>query len=540
MTLRALSFVLVLALALPAAALEGPHCFCRIQKSDCGDCNPACVAEDDGAIAQFRVLQTGKDDLCKTACREKLNALTEANACSELQANLHVPLPWGGELHSCWAVGAGSFRADLRRTVACAAPPPPVGQAYPPSGGAYWKTTQWDDFKGKPADASPEVAACYDRAPSCAAFYVEGPTACATTANLKDLDKCTWTVLHKANWMGPDTSVFDSREVRVDPARDNGVLVLSAHAVTPAGAYLPTGPTTTDEGQTLAKDPLVRRKNWDAGYSCEATAWGQPLRNTCPIVAGAVVSQQFGPDAPPGFAQQYGRFAVRAKVAYGAGSFPGLWMLPVSGSWPGAGELDIMESPPNGDHVWQTLHTGNCQPGGGADLNPDACTSGGGSRWHLSKDGGRIYPKDVPNHAEFWADYHVFAVEWDERALRFSVDGVVNNEIKNLDYIRGTKSGVAHHWWNKKDWEALLPAHLPDSPFHWILNVAVHDENGKYPNPKNFVPQEMLVDWVKTEAVCRTKADFCPSGGDLDVASNRCVGPAGVGRPVSYDSPCKR
>lgn len=115
----------------------------------------------------------------------------------------------------------------------------------------------------KPAGASPEVAACYDRAPSCATFYVSGPASCPAEAvdGLKGLDKCTWTVLEKQNWMGPDTARFDARQVRVDPARDNGVLVLSARAVSPSGAYLPTGPTKTKDGQVLAEKPYVKRRD---------------------------------------------------------------------------------------------------------------------------------------------------------------------------------------------------------------------------------------------------------------------------------------
>lgn len=42
----------------------------------------------------------------------------------------------------------------------------------------------------------------------------------------------------------------------------------------------------------------------------------------------------------------YGRFEVRAKVPYGRGTWPAVWMLPtdwVYGGWPNSGEIDILE-----------------------------------------------------------------------------------------------------------------------------------------------------------------------------------------------------
>lgn len=531
---------LVAGAAPPAAAT--PNCWCKEHKSDCGDCQPGCVVRDFGAIAEFRPLQLHKDDLCKAACRDKIATASETSICADLATNLSVPRPWGGEVQGCWAVGTASYRADARRTVSCPALPPPTGVTYPPPGGKYWKTTHFDDFKGKPAGASPEVAACYDRAPSCATFYVSGPASCPAEAvdGLRGLDKCTWTVLEKQNWMGPDTARFDARQVRVDPARDNGVLVLSARAVSPSGAYLPTGPTKTKDGQVLAEKPYVKRKDWEAGYDCEAVpdAWnGTPQRIKCPIVASAVVSQRYA-GGPAGFAQKFGRLSTRAKLAYGAGSYPALWMLPVEGSWPGGGELDIVESPPDGDYVWQTLHSGVCAPALLADLNPDACLAGGGARWKQLKDSARLYVKDIPVKTPYWNSFHEFSVEWDETTLRFLVDGLQTVEVKHRDYVRSTKTGVAHHWWNKSKWEQWMPIHVPQTAFHWILNIAVHEHDGRFPNPKNFVPQEQLIDWVKAEAVCVTREDFCPTGGDFDVPSSQCKNPGG--QPATYPSPCRR
>lgn len=536
--MRNAMMLLGLLLASPAMA-DGPHCWCNVYKSDCGDCSDRCIAREFGAIAEFRPLQLHKDDLCRTACAAKFSALSDAAACDDLASRLAVPRPWSGEVQACWAVGAGSYRVEARRSVQCAAPPP--GPVYPPPGASYWKTTLWDDFKGKPANASPDQAACYDRDPSCVTFYHSGPHGCDARAapGLAALDKCTWTVLDRTSWMGGDTSAFDPREVRVDPARENGVLVLSARAVRPDGSYAPTGSTHVRNGQTLADKPLVRPSELESGYDCAQTAWPEAQRDRCSIMSGAVVSQRYGGgSAPAGFAQQYGRFTVRGRIPYGAGSFPSFWMLPVEGSWPGAGEIDVFESPPDGSYVWQSLHAGVCTPGEQPDLDPAACLAGGGSRWHQHKDGGKTRPVDGPVSEPFWSSFHTFGIEWDASSLAFFVDGRQTHVIHDLDYVSSDKTGVAHHWWNRRQWEAWLPVHVPSAPFHWLFNVAVHEQDGKRPNPKNFVPQEMLVDWVKVEQRCLTRADFCPSGGDFNPSTGACSsqGP----RPLDYPSPCKR
>ena len=525
-----------LAAALPARATS--HCWCKIIKSDCGDCNTSCEVVDYGAIAEFHTFQLGKDALCTAACNDKLAALTQTDTCGDLASNLHVPLPWKGEVHACWNVGTGSLTPANRTQVNCGATMP---SNYPPPGAPYWRQTFFDDFKGKPAGASADVAACYDQPAQCSTFYISGPTPCAQSAqaNLKNLNKCWWTVLDKTSWMSPDFNSFDPREVTIDPNLDNGVLILSADAVHPDGSYQSIGSTSVDEGMTVPAHQYLDRDDWEAGYDC-AAATGSTQHDKCPVISGALVSMSYAPGGPAGFTQKYGRFEVRAKLPYGAGSFPAHWMLPQSGSWPGAGELDIMEVRPAADYVWQTLHAGVCAPGNQADLDPDACTNGGGSRYHQSKDGGKIYPTNGPNTSAFWSSYHVFAVEWDATTLRFSVDGVVNNVIQDLDFVRGEKMGVPHHWWNRRKWEAWLPVHVPDRPFHFILNQTVHDDSGKLPNPTNFVPQKHYIDYVKAWQRCMTQQDFCPTGGDLDVPSGSCAVTTNGMKGTPYPSPCSR
>jgi beta-glucanase (GH16 family) len=158
------------------------------------------------------------------------------------------------------------------------------------------------------------------------------------------------------------------------------------------------------------------------------------------------------------FAQQYGRFEARIKVPNGKGLWPAFWMLGdnfSSADWPACGEIDIMEK---GGSEPSTISGSMHGPGYSAG---NALTG--------------IY---TPPDAHFADDFHVFAVEWEARSVRFFVDG--------------------------KLYATKVPADLPpgkpwvfDHPFFIVLNLAV---GGKYPgNPNNSTvfPQQMLVDYVR-------------------------------------------
>jgi hypothetical protein len=522
-----------------AKAPSGPHCWCRIVKSDCGTCSDKCVVKDYGSIARFRILQQNKDGLCKAACAAKLGAMSEADACAGL-AGLRVPLPWSGGIHACARVGAvGKHRAGDRR-ISCAAGGAPTLPA------GYWKLTFADEFKGKPANASGEVAACYDRVPKCVPYYLGGLQDCPaeTHANLRHLDKCTWTVLIKNNWMMKDDQVnaFDARAVAVDPELDDGVLILSAHGVRPDGSLYPVPPARKVGGKLVARKPYLREPA--PGYDCVWVddPWsGKPLRSRCSIISGAVLSQDFSAQGGPrGFKQKYGKFLWRAKMPYGPGSFPALWMLPQSGPWPSAGEIDVLESYTDGDYVNQGFIGGICDAGNVPNLGFDECKARGGRSFYQT-----IYrhhnkpPRNAPN--PFWASYHVFGVEWDAQGMRFSIDGNTTFAFKHQDLAVSTPEKTKRTFWNRifpTTFEKQLPIHIPDREFFLIMNQTVHkDGKHKFPNPQDFVPQKLVIDWVRAYQLCATMEDFCPQGGEFDAASGACRGLRGGG---SYPSPCQR
>lgn len=138
---------------------------------------------------------------------------------------------------------------------------------------------------------------------------------------------------------------------------------------------------------------------------------------------------------------QYGRFEARAKVPSGKGFLPAFWMMPTDenyyGQWPKCGEIDVMEvMGRETNKAYGTLHFGE----------PHTQSQG---TYTLSED-----------EADFAADFHVYACEWDPDEFRFYVDG-------NLFY-------TVNDWFSKTPGtsEPAYPAPY-DQPFYMILNLAV-------------------------------------------------------------------
>ena len=159
------------------------------------------------------------------------------------------------------------------------------------------------------------------------------------------------------------------------------------------------------------------------------------------------------------FSQKYGRFEARIKIPRGQGIWPAFWMLgdDIGGiGWPNCGEIDIMENiGKEPSLVHGTIHG----PG-------------------YSGDKGIGSPFTLPDNARFADDFHIYAVEWEPKAIRFYVD----------DHLYATRT----------------PAELPegtkwayDHPFFLLLNVAVGGNWPGNPDATSQFPQTMLVDYVR-------------------------------------------
>ena len=115
------------------------------------------------------------------------------------------------------------------------------------------------------------------------------------------------------------------------------------------------------------------------------------------------------------FAFTYGRVEARAKMPFGIGTWPAIWMLGKNinepgaywqtqgfgtTAWPACGEIDILEHwGSNQNYVQSALHTPSSS---GATVNH-----------------GGIMASDVSNI------FHIYAMEWTEDKIDFSVDGII-------------------------------------------------------------------------------------------------------------------
>lgn len=242
---------------------------------------------------------------------------------------------------------------------------------------------------------------------------------------------------------------------------------------------------------------------------------------------------------------KYGRIEIRAKLPAGMGTWPAFWMLPMVntyGSWPASGEIDIMEtvnlrSPQQaGDFIQSNVHlcvqnqdghhTKHPEPSADAKKNCTALNSaikaGGIKRgpivltpleerhvpaykeMRMNLPPAVAWPAGMPNLV---ADFHTYAMEWNDLDLRFYVD----NQLIGTAVELGDADG-----------------HVPfRQGFYLIINLAV---GGKWPtsagpvDPSTWLPgpdkSQMVLDWVRVYACAADpEARKCiASGGGLGEA----------------------
>jgi beta-glucanase (GH16 family) len=161
------------------------------------------------------------------------------------------------------------------------------------------------------------------------------------------------------------------------------------------------------------------------------------------------------------FAFTYGKVEIRAKMPFGVGTFPALWMLGQNitetggywaathgtTGWPDCGEIDIIEHwGENQDFVQSALHNRS---------------SFGGT---INK-GGRV----ISNAS---TEFHIYTLDWNSNKMTFSVDGIVH-------YVYNPENKNIQNW-------------PYDAPQYLLFNVAI------LPNiDLNFTESAMEIDYVR-------------------------------------------
>ena len=150
-------------------------------------------------------------------------------------------------------------------------------------------------------------------------------------------------------------------------------------------------------------------------------------------------------------APTYGRIEARIKLPVGQGMWPAFWMLGANintVSWPQCGEIDIMEHVNTDNTIYGTMH------------------------WNVN---GHVQYGSTTQTTT--ADYHIYAVEWDTKSIRWYVDSTLYQTGNIANNINTT--GAFH------------------LPFFVILNLAV---GGNFPGAtvdESLLPESMYVDYVR-------------------------------------------
>ena len=200
---------------------------------------------------------------------------------------------------------------------------------------------------------------------------------------------------------------------------------------------------------------------------------------------------------------KYGRFDIRAKLPYGKGMWPAIWMMPNNpayGGWPRSGEIDIME---NLGHDPRLLY----------------------STLHHSADNQMLQGTWTAPEGQSLSDtFHVYTMIWDTNSFSFYVDSI-------------------HNYYNCTSWS---PANVTypkpfDQSFFMMFDLAVGGSWGGAPDASTIFPQKMLVDWIRvykrdtTVAIRRPSEKRGPANHSLTISGSWFELNLKTGTPVSLN-----
>ncbi|XP_013408261.1 beta-1,3-glucan-binding protein [Lingula anatina] len=172
---------------------------------------------------------------------------------------------------------------------------------------------------------------------------------------------------------------------------------------------------------------------------------------------------------------RYGRVELEAKMPTGDWIWPAIWMLPTNqayGSWPASGEIDIVESRGN-------MFLRN----GAASVGVDTVTSTlhWGPYVQLN-DFFRTTSSVTSQSGTFGTGFHTYVLEWDEKSIRSSVDGIELLSVSpgeggfwEMGDFAARAPGIDNPWGTNAPNRRMSPF---DQEFHLIMNVAVGGTNG--------------------------------------------------------------
>jgi beta-glucanase (GH16 family) len=156
---------------------------------------------------------------------------------------------------------------------------------------------------------------------------------------------------------------------------------------------------------------------------------------------------------------RYGRFEMRGRIDTRPGLWPAFWTLGVSGNWPHNGEIDIME-------YYRGTLLANVAWGGGDRYQ----ALWADSRKPISSFDGPAWSKD----------FHVWRMDWDERAIALFVDGQLLNKVDLTKTVNQDGSGT----------------NPLRQPHYLLVNLAIGGTQGGDPSATAF-PARLEVDYIR-------------------------------------------
>jgi beta-glucanase (GH16 family) len=156
---------------------------------------------------------------------------------------------------------------------------------------------------------------------------------------------------------------------------------------------------------------------------------------------------------------QYGRFEMRGRIDTRPGLWPAFWTLGVSGAWPHSGEIDIME-------YYRGILLANVAWGGPNRFQ---------AIWADTRK-----PIASFNRSNWSQDFHVWRMDWDERAISLFVDGELLNTVDLTKTVNQDGSG----------------ANPLRQPHYILVNLAIGGTQGGDPSSTAF-PARLEVDYIR-------------------------------------------
>lgn len=202
----------------------------------------------------------------------------------------------------------------------------------------------------------------------------------------------------------------------------------------------------SDWNDTMSQDPRCFLFK-DGVLQLRGFANDQLGKDPSPYLTGGITSQGR-------FDFCHGKIAIRARFQCAKGAWPALWMLGSKGSWPGNGEIDLMEHLNFDSKVYLTVHSLFTRNAGESQRPPHGGTA------PIERD-----------------EFNVYGLEWDTTKLVFMV-----NEKPSFTYLRLPEEG---------------PEQWPfDQPFYLIFSMQIGGKWVGDPNPADY-PAFMEIDWAR-------------------------------------------